>query len=175
MGRDVPAGRLYKEMFYDKKRKNTLLKALFAEANKLGIDQETLRKDIAPGVIGKRLSKARPQEVSRVLDHLRGKSPKLVPECLGRGSEWKRYESSRAGLLEEIKDLAIKRFGQDYVVKLNNLCARFGESDGYRKMRINALKELKRRLKELNRDDPWEISSPLPPPEGDSCPPLAGV
>jgi hypothetical protein len=83
-----------------------------------------------------------------VLDYIHGRAnPK----------PW-RYESSRAGLVAEIRDLAISRFGQDYVVPLNNLCARFGESDGYRRMRVSALKKLKLRLKELNRDDPWEIN-----------------
>lgn len=163
-----------------KNGKHALLKALFAEAVKLGIDQEILREDIAPGVIGKRLSKASPQEVAKVLDYIHGRD--TMPRVRTGDTEHRvptgnkfRYESSRAGLLEEIKDLAIARFGQDYIVPLNNLCARFGESDGYRKMRVSALKELKRRLKELNRDDPWEISFPLPPPEGDSYPPLAGV
>ena len=149
--------------------KYSLLKALFAEAAKLGIDQETLREDIAPGIIGKRLSKAKVWEVSRVLDHIHGRhTPHNPPVNGGRpasspftgGIEGgrKRYESSRAGLLEEIKDLAVTRFGQDYIVPLNNLCARFGESDGYRKMRVAGLKELKRRLKELQRDDPWELN-----------------
>lgn len=135
--------------------KNLLLKALFAEAKKFGIDQETLREDIAPGVIGKRLSKAKVWEVAQVLDHIKAlhgvPSTPLPPAS---GGQWKRYESSRVGLLEEIKDIALARFGQDYIVPLNSLCARFGESDGYRKMRVSALKELKRRLKELNRDDP---------------------
>ncbi|MDN3515342.1 MAG: hypothetical protein NG747_13220 [Candidatus Brocadia sp.] len=150
----------------NKNTKHLVLKALFAEAAKYGISQETLREDIAPGVIGKRLSKAKVQEVARVLDHIRElhsrdtehRVPASTPLPPAIGGQWKRYESSRAGLLKEISDLAIMRFGQEFIVPLNNLCARFGESDGYRKMRVSALKELKRRLKELQRDDPWEKS-----------------
>lgn len=151
-----------------------ILKAIFAEAKRQGIPQETVREDIAPGVIGKRLSQARPQEAARVLDHIRTlaapppqspskggqlspRSTELTPKSGGGSRGWK-YTSSRAGLLEEVKDIAIARFGQDYIVPLNNLCARFGEGDGYHKMRVSALKELKRRLKELNQSDPWEVN-----------------
>lgn len=123
-----------------------LLAALFSEAAKLGIDQKTLREDIAPGVTGKRLSESNTQEIFRVVEYVTGK------KWLYRKPK---YESSRNGLLQEIKDLAIKRFGEDFVNPLNKLCARFGESDGYRKMKIAGLKELKRRIIELQRTDPW--------------------
>ncbi|MDG6005528.1 MAG: hypothetical protein E3K29_06725 [Candidatus Brocadia sp.] len=138
-----------------KNTKHLVLKALFAEAAKYGISQETLREDIAPCVIGKRLSDAKVREVARVLDHIKAlHGVPYTPKPTAGGGQWNRYESSKAGLLEEVKDLAVARFGQDFVVPLNNLCARFGESDGYRKMRVSALKEIKRRLKELQRDDP---------------------
>jgi gentisate 1,2-dioxygenase len=134
-----------------KNTKQKLLAALFAEAAKLGIDSETLREDIAPDLIEKRLSKATPQEVFRVIEYITGKGN---PKSRMRNQKFK-YESSREGLLQEIKDLAVERFGEDYIVPLNNLCSRFGESDGYRKMKIAGLKELKRRLIELQREDPW--------------------
>ena len=53
--------------------KSKILKALFSEAKKLGIDQETLREDVAPGVIGKRLSAASSGEVARVLVYIHNK------------------------------------------------------------------------------------------------------
>lgn len=130
-----------------KNGKHRLLKALFAEANKLGIDQETLREDIVPGVIGKRLSKASPQEVARVLDYLKGKDTRSDTQ----NSKWRRYESSRAGLIQEIIDIAKERFGEDYARPLNAFCAKFGEADGFRKMRVSQMKAVKQRLKELNR------------------------
>ena len=151
--------------------KSRILKALFAEATKLGISQEILREDIAPGVIGKRLSKCSSQEVARVLVHIHnrhgipeptpnpsqeGNPPASKSPLLGgdKGVGRIQYESSRAGLLEEIRDLAIARFGDDYASPLNAFCARFGEPDGFRKMRVNQMKIIKQRLKELQREDP---------------------
>ena len=128
-----------------------VLKAIFSEAARLGIPQESLREDIPQSLIGRRLSQATAGELIRVLEHVKGNS-----KSEARNPKWQRYESSRDGLLKEVVDLARARFGEDFIVPLNNLCARFGESDGYRKMRIAALKELKRRLKELQRDDPWK-------------------
>ncbi len=128
-----------------------ILQALFAEAKSRGIGMDMLRDEIAPEALGKRLSQAGAQEIARLLDHIKGNTKSEI-----RNPKWQKYESSRAGLLAEVRDLAIERFGQDFIVPLNNLCARFGESDGYRKMRIAALKELKRRLKELQRDNPWK-------------------
>ena len=135
--------------------KHEILKAIFAEAKSQGIPQETVREDIAPGVIGKRLSQARPQEAARVLEHIRGLNPNGPPLTPQEG-KLRQYPSSRDGLMAEVRDLAIARFGQDYIVPFNNLCARFGESDGYRKLRVSTLKKIKQRLKELNRDDPWQ-------------------
>ncbi len=127
-----------------------VLKAIFAEAKKYGIPQETIRNDIAPVIIGKRLSKANTWELGKVLDHIKvlhGNAPAKPPK--------KEYESTHAGLLEEVRDLAIERYGHEYAEKLNNFAERFLEPDGFRKMKIAKLKEFKRRLKELNENDPW--------------------
>lgn len=158
--------------FLNKKMQNSkhkLLKALFAEAKKLGIGQETLREDITPGVINKRLSAASPQEIAKVLIHIHNRHG--IPETGNTkfetlNSKQKQYESSRAGLLEEIRDLAIVRFGEDYALPLNAFCARFGETDGFRRMRINQMKRVKQRLKELQREDPRVATHPNPSQEG---------
>lgn len=54
------------------KGRNRLLAALFSQAMKKGIGSEELREVIAPNVIRKRLSKASPQEIVRVIEHLAG-------------------------------------------------------------------------------------------------------
>mgnify|MGYP001567645045 CR=1 FL=1 len=139
--------------------KAKILKALFSEAKKLGIDQETLREDVAPGVINKRLSAATPQEVARVLVYIHNRHG--IPETRNSKHETqnpklKRYESSRAGLLEEVKDLAVARFGQDFVRPLNALCERF-RVEGYRSMRVSQAKAVKATLAEMRgkrRDAP---------------------
>ena len=51
------------------------LGALFAEAKKRGIDGEQLRSDIAPGQLGKRLSKASAIEIQKLIDYIAGGSP----------------------------------------------------------------------------------------------------
>ena len=133
--------------------------ALFSEAKKLGIAQETLREDIAPALIGKRLSRASPQEVARVLVYIHNRHG--IPETRNSKHETqnpklKRYESSRAGLLEEIRDLAIARFGEDFVRPLNALCERFGV-EGYRSMRVSQAKAVKATLIRLQREDPRNV------------------
>ena len=150
-----------------------MLQALFAEAKKLGISQETLREDVAPGVINKRLSAATSQEVARVLVYIHnrhgipdGENPKSeivrlsahdeVRSPIQSGTKFKRYESSRAGLLEEIRDLAIARFGEDFVRPLNALCERFGV-EGYRSMRVSQAKAVKATLIRLQREDPRNV------------------
>lgn len=139
--------------------KHAILKALFSEAKRLGIDQETLRDDIAHAVIHKRLSKATPQEIAKVLVYihkLHGIVENPIPDWIGdeiRNPKWKRYESSRDGLLQEIKDLAIARFGQDFIRPLNALCERF-RVEGYRSLRVNQAKAVKQTLLRLQREDP---------------------
>ncbi len=39
---------------------------------------------------------------------------------------WKKYESSLAGLKQEVCSLAAERFGESWELPLNNLCRRFG-------------------------------------------------
>ncbi|HHT9137365.1 MAG TPA: hypothetical protein ACFYEK_09010 [Candidatus Wunengus sp. YC60] len=137
--------------------KHKLLGALFAEAAKRGIAQETLRDDIAPAIIGKRLSAASVQEVARIVDHITGRSSGLNGLNGLNGSNGlnrKRYESSKQGLIQEIRDIARDRFGDDYAAPLNAFCARFGEPDGFRKMRVSQMKIVKQRLKELQKSDP---------------------
>ncbi|GAB62670.1 MAG: hypothetical protein DWB56_14805 [Candidatus Jettenia sp.] len=144
----------------NKNGKHKLLAVLFAEAKKVGLSAETLREYIAPEILGgKRLSEATSKEVFRVITHITdcrdaSRDTALRVPTRGQREIRKRYESSRTGLLEEIADLARARYGADFIVPLNNLCARFGESDGYRKMRIAGLKELKKRLIELQKEDP---------------------
>ena len=154
-----------------KAKRIEIIKTLFGRAKELGIDAETLRDDIAPAVIGKRISEANNYELGKVIDYITqraGRKPTPAPlpggestpsgfACHPSRGEYKKYPSSRKGLLDEVRDLAIERYGQEeYAERLNNLCARFGEKDGYHKMRVAGLKRLKERIKELNRSDPWE-------------------
>lgn len=129
-----------------KSGRHRILKALFAEAERLGVSQESLRDDISQGVIGRRLSQATAGELIRVLEHIR--VIHAVPLVTR-----KRYESSRQGLIEEIRDIARERFGEDYAAPLNAFCARFGEPDGFRKMRVSQMKVVKQRLLELQKTD----------------------
>jgi len=136
--------------------KSKILKALFSEAKKLGIDQETLREDVAPGVIGKRLSAASSAEVARVLVYIHNRHGVLGnPKSEIRNPKLQ-YESSRRGLLQEIADLAKQRFGEDYVRPLNALCERF-KVEGYRSMRVSQAKAVKATLIRLQREDPRDI------------------
>ncbi|QII11221.1 hypothetical protein KsCSTR_18420 [Candidatus Kuenenia stuttgartiensis] len=146
-----------------KLKKHEIRKALFGRAKELGISAETLRDDIAPAVIGKRISEANNYELGQIIDYITNRAGRKSTPPFGHPSrgEYKKYPSSRAGLLAEVRDLAIERYGQEeYAERLNNLCARFGEKDGYHKMRVGALKKLKERIKELNKTDPWEKNPP---------------
>ena len=62
-----------------------LLAALFAEAKKLGIEQDVLRNEIAPAVIKKRLSMASGQEILRVIEHVTGHHPYPPASPLAKG------------------------------------------------------------------------------------------
>lgn len=125
-----------------------LLKAIFAEASARGV-AHILRDEIAPGVMRKRLSQASVQELAFLLDHLKGNSKSEI-----RNPRWKKYESSKAGLTEEIRDIARERFGADFAAPLNAFCARFGEPDGFRRMNVARMKTVKQRLLELQKTDP---------------------
>lgn len=129
-----------------KETRQGLLAALFSEAIKAGINSETLRNEVAPAVIGKRLSEAGPRDLMKMLDHVtRITDPKS-----------QRWRSSHAGLVEEIKNLARARWGTEYEKPLRA----FINSHGYKGtatdpsfMDIANLKAFKKRLIELNRQD----------------------
>lgn len=125
----------------------------------MGISQETLREDIAPGLLGRRLSQCTAGEAIRVLVYIHNRHG--VPEALspaggGLGGGIKQYESSRRGLLQEVADLAKQRFGEDFVRPLNALCERF-KIEGYRSMRVSQAKAVKATLIRLQREDPRDI------------------
>ncbi|TAN60752.1 hypothetical protein EPN18_08010 [bacterium] len=154
--------------------RSRLLSALFAKAQNRGVDADALRDDIAPAVLGKRLSEANAREIVKLLDHVMAlyqTAPTLpsVPSHQGRGSlvpspfptaqgerekqgEFKRYPSSRAGLVAELEDVARIRWGADYEKSLNA----FVNSNSikavthYRFLNVAALKAVKERIKELS-------------------------
>jgi len=131
-----------------------ILSALFSKAAKMGIDADVLRDDIAPQVIKKRLSEASGAEIARVLDHVTGfDNPPQSPFSKGGFN----YDSSRDGLLEEMKDAARARWGEHFEGPLNAFINshRRRAVTHYRFLRIAELKEFKNRLKNLNRTDPW--------------------
>jgi len=148
---------------------NKLLAALFAEAKKLGIEQDTLRNEIAYAVIKKRLSMASGQEILRVIEHITGKKthphPRPLPEGEGKklppfqGEGWggdgvKRYESSKPGLLQELEDVARERWGDGFAKSLNAFVnANRDVPTHYKMMSVAGLKALKERIKEMNRKD----------------------
>lgn len=124
-----------------------LLAALFTKARDMGIESDELRENIAPGVIRKRLSEATTQEIFRVLDHL----TKLYTR-----KEYKNYESSKAGLLNELLDAARARWGQDFEKPLRvfiNSHGFKGTVTHFKFMKVTELKAFKTRILELNRQD----------------------
>jgi hypothetical protein len=104
-----------------KSKRHAMLGKLFIEAQERGIDQQELRDDIVPALIGRRLSSANEKQISLVLNHIAGPlrrkphAPCSMP-----------YESSIQGLKDEICDLAKARFGESWELPLNNFCLRFG-------------------------------------------------
>ncbi len=101
-------------------KRQGLLAAVFAKAEKMGISQEEVRESIAPSIIKKRLSEADNKEVFRVLEHL----IMLAGRGMACHARTKRYESSLAGLKHEIIDIAKVRFGIGWEMPLNALCQR---------------------------------------------------
>ncbi|MBI5167765.1 MAG: hypothetical protein HY998_08565, partial [candidate division NC10 bacterium] len=139
-----------------------MLAALFAEAKKLGIDQEQLRNEIAPAVIKKRLSMASAQEVLRVIEHVtgRGDSCNRPVKGLTQGSPLHKYDSSKAGLIQELEDVARERWGkgvetQDFASVQKSLNAFVNANreipTHYKMMSVTGLKAIKERIKEMNR------------------------
>lgn len=124
----------------------------------MGIDAEALRGEIAQSVIKKRLSEATAQEIARVLDHITGlHNPPHSP--LGKGGSFKnakggRYDSSRAGLIEELEDAARARWGAEFEGPLNAFVnSHLKIKTNYRWLRVSALKALKTRIVEMSRHD----------------------
>lgn len=99
-----------------KSKRHALLGALFIAAAERGIDEHDLRDNIAPGLIGRRLSAASERQIGAVLDHIRG----TVTRSPRSG-----YASSIQGLRQEICDLARARW-PEWEQSLNAFCRRFG-------------------------------------------------
>ena len=149
---------------------NRLLAALFAEAKKLGIEQEILRNEIAPAVIKKRLSMASAQEILRVIQHVTGRGDSCNRPVKGRtqGSPLQKYPSSKEGLLQELEDAARARWGDGFAKPLNAFVNANREiQTHYKMMGIAGLKALKERIKEMNRKDRTpQSTTPAPPYQG---------
>lgn len=124
-----------------------LLAALFSKAREMGIESEELREELAPTVIKKRLSEASSQEIFRLLEHITG---------IYRKTGYKKFESSKAGLVEELKAAARARWGEDFDKPLKafiNSHGYKGTVTHYKFMKVADLKAFKDRLKELNRQE----------------------
>ena len=136
--------------------RDRLLAALFAEAKKKNIDAEFLRDVIAKNIIGKRLSEASPQELMKVLEHVTGKHGRNCQEETPDSTKGvKKYESSRKGLIEELKDIAEERYGNDFEMPLNNLCKQFGVLR-YQWLDMRHLKAVKAALIRLQEKGEYE-------------------
>ncbi|TAN59641.1 hypothetical protein EPN18_10080 [bacterium] len=123
------------------------------KAQNRGIDADTLRDDIAPAVLGKRLSEANAREIVKLLGHVTALYK--APASFGELTAPKRYGSSRAGLVAELEDVARARWGVDYEKSLNAFVnsKSIKAVTHYRFLDVAALKGLKERIKELNRYD----------------------
>lgn len=150
--------------------RHSLLAALFVKAQNRGIDADELREDIAPTIIGKRLSEASAREIVRLLDHvtkLYKTAPhptlprewggeKEVPGSLsspveGEDKKAKHYDSSRAGLIEELEDTARARWGAEFERPLNEFVNHNRKArTHYKFLKVADMKALKERLKELH-------------------------
>lgn len=136
--------------FSKREPRQKLLAALFAKARDFGIEGERLREEIAPAVIKKRLSEASTQELFKILEHV---------TKLYRGSGYKKFDSSRQGLIQELEEAARVRWGEEEFKK--PLIAFINSHRGktvthYRFMKIAELKAFKDRIKELNKRDAHE-------------------
>lgn len=128
-----------------KETKNRLLRALFLKARKAGIASDELRDYIAPAVIGKRLSEASPKELLRVIERV-------------SGHRVQKYAGSRAGLIEELTDVARARWGEEFEGPLNTFVNSHRSTvTHYKFLPTKTLKVFKNRLKELNIKDPVEV------------------
>lgn len=135
--------------FPKREPRQKLLAALFAKARDFGIEGDELRERIAPAVINKRLSDATTQELFKILEHVTG---------LYKKSGYKKFDSSRQGLIQELEEAARVRWGEEF---RKPLIAFINSHRGktvthYRFMRIAELKAFKDRIKELNKRDAHE-------------------
>jgi len=136
-----------------------LLAALFVKAQNHGIEPDELREDIAPVVIGKRLSMATAPEIVRLIEHVTKlyQTPSPLPSPTRGEGEFKHYPSSRAGLIEELTDAARARWGAEFERPLNEFVNHNRPArTHYKFLKVADLKALKDRLNELN-----EANSPL--------------
>ena len=120
-----------------------VIRLIFVKAKELGIPEDVLRKDIAPNVAGKRISKCNLVELAKLADHLKS---------IKGGS--KTYESSFKGLKEEVVDIAQARFGDDFEEPLNNLCKKFKVTH-YRWLTLRQAKAIKDTLTRLQEEGPY--------------------
>ena len=126
-----------------------MLGKLFITAAEHGISQEQVRDEIAPGLIGKRLSAASESEISQVLEHITGRRYRNHPHP-------KQYPSTMQGLKDEIRDMAKVRWGSsDWENSLNNLCRRFG-IDHYLFLDMRHGKAVKQRLIDWTKTGPFK-------------------
>jgi len=92
------------------------------------------------------------KDASDLIDHFKElgfrMKVKRGKQSMQRPRDVKRYKSSRAGLIEEIEDIARERFGEGWEVPLNALCRKFGV-EKYRWLDISHGKVIKARLKEM--------------------------
>lgn len=122
-----------------------LLRSLFAKARQYGIESDELREKIAPSVIGKRLSEASSKELFKVLDHV----TKIYTQ-----SGYKKFDSSKTGLLLELEAAARARWGEEFKKPLLAFInSHKGAYTHYRFMKVAELKAFKDRIKELNRQE----------------------
>ncbi len=135
--------------FPKKEPRQKLLAALFLKAREMGIESEYLRDELAPKVIGRRLSVASSQDIFKLLEHITG--------IYGR-SGYKNFESSKAGLIEELKSAARARWSEGFEKPLNAFInANRPAKTHYRFLNVAALKAVKERIKELNRQDAHDL------------------
>lgn len=149
------------------KTRHNLLKELFAEANSQGLDYKdaagSFRSETVTSLCdGRRLSQCSERDIRKVIAWLkeRGHTTGSGQAAMTLdGFFRKAYPATKTGMLAEIRDLGRIRFGENYIEHLNNLCARWGEKDGYHKLRVATLKKLKAWLIDHIKNDPWEIET----------------
>lgn len=135
--------------------RSRLLSALFSKSLKAGIAAEKLRNDIAPDVLGKRISEASAQELFKLIEHITGLYPAIGERPIGSIKDNRfKYFSSRTGLIEELEDSARARWGADWERSLNSFINSNRKAPTHWKfLRVADAKAVKERLKEMNERD----------------------